>query len=148
MNYIFVQIGKIPKYLKYSIEAIKIEDKPVIHLITTNKIDIKNVNNYHANDFNSEEIDYIKNLNYFETLGKNPLWDSSLLRIFYIKNLTKKLDLNNNIHFDSDVLIYKSFNEIKHLFKPNKLNITPLKENELVFGYSFFDNSSIIEYFL
>ena len=79
---------------------------------------------------------YIKNQD-------NYLWKSSLYRLFYINSLIEEFSINNFIHFDLDVLIYKSFDEIKHVFKPNKINITPGNESNIILGYCYVDEKKI-----
>ena len=44
----------------------------------------------------------------------NPLWITSLLRIFYLRDIQKKLNLKNVIHFDNDILIYKTYEELNN----------------------------------
>ena len=59
------------------------------------------------------------------------------MRVFYINELINLEKIDEFIHFDLDVLIYKSFEEIKHSFLMNKINITQLTKNFLVLGYLF-----------
>ena len=53
------------------------------------------------------------------------------MRIFYLRDLLNYMNIDEFIHFDSDVLIYKPFNKIKYSFD-KKFNITPLSNNELI----------------
>ena len=66
-----------------------------------------------------------------------------MMRIFYINDVANYFKLDSYVHFDSDVLIFKSFTDLSHLFKKNKFNITPLMKEFLVFGYSFIENRFI-----
>lgn len=138
MNYIYFHIGKIPNYFNYSVKSIlNVDSNAQIHLITDQNYINKKIEVHNTKTLQNENIEYINNLNYFNDFNKNPLWHASLLRIFYLESLIFKFNLKENVHFDSDVVIFKSFNDIKNLFSENKLNITPLKHNELVFGYSY-----------
>lgn len=81
----------------------------------------------------------IKEINYFKD-EKNPLWSTSLLRIFYLLDVVKFFKYDNFIHFDVDVMIYKSYNQLKQYFDDDKFNITSLSELDLIFSYSFTKN--------
>lgn len=146
MNYLFFYFGVVPKYVKYSLETVKkVDPDSKIYFISNTKS--KHLNDIkfeyiNIDSLNSDDINYIKNLNYFES-NKNPLWETSLLRIFYLLSAADNLGIKQFIHFDTDVLIYKSFNELKNNFKLDKINITPVNELFLVFGYSFIGDLSI-----
>ena len=99
----------------------------------------KDVEFININDLNNEYINEVKNLNYFKN-DSNLLWASSFLRIFYLYELAKKLDIDSFIHFDCDVLIYKPYKSIKNLFVEGKINITPVNEIFLNFSYSYINN--------
>ena len=51
--------------------------------------------------------------------------------------MASELSLDQFIHFDLDVIIYKSFANINHIFDPKKLNITEHIEDTPIFGYSY-----------
>lgn len=146
MNYILYYSGEIPKYFKYSIESIlNVENNECkIFFCGDKTLNQPNVINLNENDFSSDLINEIKLLNYFES-EKNPLWQSSLLRIFYILECAKANNINSFVHFDADVLIYQPFNKIKHYFKDSKLNITPVNELFLNFSYSYINNLDVLE---
>ena len=42
------------------------------------------------------------------------------MRIFYLSDMSEKLDIESFVHFDLDVLIYKPFSDIKNYFRKNK----------------------------
>lgn len=139
MNYIYFYKGNIPTYVNHSISSVQKYDKDSkIYFISDSIVNNSEIININISSLESVETAYIKKLNYFKELN-NPLWETSLLRIFYLLNAAKKLNLNYFVHFDSDVLIYKSFDEISESFKKNKLNITPVNELFLIFGYSYVD---------
>ena len=77
----------------------------------------------------------------------NPLWYTSILRVYGLKALEDFFNLNSFVHFDSDVIIYKSFKELNNFydFNEKKINITKNDKNDLVFGYSYFPNKTLIE---
>lgn len=137
MNYLYFYKGKIPNYVNYSLESVKYSDpESKIFFCSDSKPSFKDLIHVDLKDLTSEHIKYVKELNYFNN-NKNPLWETSLLRIYYLLTAAEYLKINNFIHFDTDVLVYKSFEELKKYFVNNKLNITPLNELFLIFGYSY-----------
>jgi hypothetical protein len=148
MNYILIAIDKAPKYLNDCIQNIKaIDQESKIYLCTNKDIKfdgVKIVNFEKIISNNTKETlnkDIYKNT-FFE---KNPLWFTSLLRIFLLRDLVGELNIKNNIHFDNDVLIYKRFKDIEHLLSSQKFNITKINNDTLVFGYSYFYNFKVID---
>tara|TARA_B100002019_G_C21222200_1_gene575347 strand:- start:358 stop:1227 length:870 start_codon:yes stop_codon:yes gene_type:complete len=139
LNYILFYKGRLPKYLKYSINTILQVDKTSkVFFITDQKIEIvdKRVKVFQIKDLDSKYIKRIYQEDYFSG-EQNDLWETSLMRVFYINELVNLENIEEFIHFDLDVLIYKSFEEIKSSFLMNKINITQLTKNFLVFGYLF-----------
>lgn len=140
MNYILFYSGKIPSYINYSIDSIiKSENNnSKIFLISDQKLFRNDINLLQIKDLKNDLFEEIKKINYFKN-ENDPLWEKSLERIFYLNEAAKQLSINNFIHFDCDVLIYKSFENLKNLFSTNKVNITPLNELFLNFSYCFVD---------
>ena len=146
MNYLYFQTGQTPKYLEYSIKSVLKSDPDAnIYLASDQAYNLDNVQTVSTANIESERIKEIINLKYFQSWNNNPLWESSLLRIFYLYELANYLKCNSFVHFDSDVLLYKSFTDISENMINNKLNITPLTKDFLVFGYSYIDNLSIYD---
>ena len=140
MNYVLVSIGVIPSYIRKTINSILSVDKDAkIYLGTDQKIDFEKVEYVNLQEVVSDQTNKIKNNDIFKgtIYESNPLWSTSLLRIFYLRDIQKKLNLKNLIHFDNDILIYKPYQEIKKYFHTSRFNITPANENRLIFGYSF-----------
>ena len=100
------------------------------------------MNNLSFSDFLTKRkrdflIDYYKETPIQE---KYPLFFTSVLRIYALYEISKKLKVESFIHFDNDVLIYKSFDELNknNLFIKDRINITKTNFNDLIFGYSYF----------
>jgi len=134
MNYVLVSIGSTPQHLKYCIRQIlAIDPNTPVYLITDQNVLIDGVNILRTEEFNLPDIgSYLRN-------NPDPLWYTSLLRIFYINafSLIKKETL---IHFDNDVLIYYPSCTLKpYLQKQNY--ITPHKTTEYTFGFSVINNA-------
>ena len=142
MNYILVNFGEIPNHLKFCIKNIKKVDKNSNIILATDKsTSIENIQNINLEEINTPYLneinESIKNLNYFEN-EENILWEASLKRIFAILDVALMLDIDNFVHFDNDVLIYKSFNELQNEFSKEKINITQVSNILLNFSYSYF----------
>lgn len=151
MNYLFSYYGEIPKYVVFTLNNIlNIDKDAVIYLATDQKIESKNIKT-----LNIQETFLVDKLNVlnknFENLNKksnaNPLWATSLLRIYALKELKDYFKVNSFVHFDTDVIVYKSFNEIskKHEFLSSSISITQNDIMNLVFGYSYFPNEESID---
>jgi len=143
MNYLLVYFGGVPDYIKYTVNSILSVDKDAkIYFCSDSSIRYNNVEYINSNEISSdltkkiEKINIYKNTNY----EANPLWATSFLRLFYLSDIAESLSLKSFVHFDADVLIYKPFDELNGLFDINRFNITPLNENELIFGYSYTNN--------
>jgi hypothetical protein len=83
----------------------------------------------------------------FYQSDSNPLWRTSFERFFFIKNFIQKNNIQNAVHFDNDVLIYKNVADIINLLSLNIKNIglTPHKIDELVCGFMYIKNFNSIE---
>tara|TARA_B100001250_G_scaffold78291_3_gene64284 strand:- start:7877 stop:8746 length:870 start_codon:yes stop_codon:yes gene_type:complete len=145
MNYVLISVGKFPEYLKYTINSImSVDSNAKIILCSdvnyTNKY--KNVEFIDLASLENEKTRIIKNLKIYQNsiFESNPLWESSLLRVFYLESILSKSGINEFVHFDNDVLIYKSFDEVRKEISNSKFNITRASDKLLVFGYSYISN--------
>ena len=137
MNYLLIHDGPLPRHLKYCINQIRtIDEDSSIYLGINTSSNIKNATVINLQDIVSSRTEEVINMNLFSS-EENRLWATSLLRIFYLYDLAKKYNIKEFIHFDNDVLIFKKYNELKSNFDFNKFNITPLTNDQLIFGYSF-----------
>ncbi len=140
MNYIYIYSGKLPSYAKVSINSVESTDPEAnIVLCSDEGNHLPNVKNITFENIESELTKKVKEINYFRD-ETNPLWTTSLLRIFYLLDVVKFFGYDNFIHFDVDVMIYKSYNQLKNYFDCEKFNITSITELDLIFSYSFTKN--------
>jgi hypothetical protein len=147
VNYVLVSIGTIPDYIRNSINSILTVDKDAkIYLCTDQKIKFQNIKIIDLKEIVSDQTIKIKENDIFKgtIFEGNPLWSTSLLRIFYLRDAQKNLNLKNVIHFDNDILIYKPYEELKDFFEPSSFSITPSSRNRLIFGYSFIPTFEIL----
>ena len=149
MNYLLFYKGKLPDYYSLCINSIlSVDIEAKIIFCGDHEIRNSNIDFLHINDITSNETHEIINLEVYEgttySEKENPLWLNSLLRVFYLRDVASELSLDQFIHFDLDVIIYKSFENINHIFDPKKLNITEHIEDTPIFGYSYFPKLEII----
>ena len=143
MDYVLVSIGTIPTYLDKTINTIFSVDKnSKIYLCTDQTVEFKNVKIINLNEIISSQTKKISDQNIYKgtIFESNPLWITSLLRIFYLRDFQRSLNKTSIVHFDNDILIYKSFDEIFDQFHSSKFCITPASKNRLIFGYSYIPN--------
>ncbi len=144
MNYIFYYFGQIPDHVEYSINSVlNIDPESEIFVCSDQKVNFNNVKHVNPYLVESKNTKLVKELNYFRDGDQNPLWSSSMMRIFYMIDVARYFKIDSFIHFDSDVLLFKPFEKLSYLFEKNKLNITPLMEEFLVFGYSYIENNTV-----
>jgi hypothetical protein len=150
MNYLFFYLGELPDYFYESIKIVKYIDPDASIYICSDKQNT--IENTYALDMNTSKnlIEKKETLvKKFENtpFEKNSLWYTSILRVYGLKALQDSFNLKSFVHFDSDVIIYKSFIELNELycFNEQKINITKNDKNDLVFGYSYFPNNRLIE---
>lgn len=146
MNYVLFYSGSPPNYINDCIDSIISTEKQDYSIFYCGDVDLKrnDIIFINKNIIKSNLISKVEKLNYFKN-DPNPLWLNSFLRIFYILEVAKYCKIDEFIHFDCDVLIFKPYREILLNFKKDKLNITPVNELFLNFSYSFIDNLSVLE---
>ena len=115
--------------------TIKIDPQSNIYFCNNQEFQHKNIKSIQIKNIVSDNTKKILSKEFFKN-EPNLLWVRSLNRIFYLRDIVKAFEIEEFVHFDSDVLIYKAFNDIRYKFSESKFNITPLSENELIFGYS------------
>jgi hypothetical protein len=131
-NFILVHIGSnIPEHLKDCIKQIQATNANSDIILATNlNIEAPGINCININKLKLRDTG-----NYF-IHNNDPLWITSLKRIFILDHLISNFKLKNTVHFDNDVLIYHNLNEIKDkLTAP--LYLTPHKKTEFTFGFCF-----------
>jgi len=136
--YIHCHIGQVPpNYLLDSIQSIKTTDPfSKIILITDKNIIVNGIEILKVEEILSKQTKRVMEMSLFKNEA-NPLWRTSLFRIFLIRDAFKHLGLHYCYHFDSDVLLFCPSSDFEDLISNfDGLNITPCNSNELVFGFS------------
>ena len=147
MDYILYHKGHLPSHLKYCINSIlSVDGNANVHLITdqiikNQKINIINIQDYGKLNFMRDFKKSLEQNNY----AKNPLWLTSLERIFYIEKYINDININQFVHFDNDVVLFESFDFVINKADLNKqaFHLTPLNDENMVFGYSYINSNKI-----
>ena len=124
--------------------VLSVEPEANIIFCSDNNSDISSVENINLIKIESKLTKKVKEIDYFKG-EKNPLWSTSLLRIFYLLDASKSLKINNFVHFDTDVMVYKPVESLNSFFDNKKFNITSLNELDLIFSYSITKNLECYE---
>ena len=148
MNFLYINIGKIPNYIMESFESLKKSnpDSDIFLLTDDDLFTSKGVNKLELNKVIGKEAQRILESNFYID-DSNPLWRTSMMRVFLLKDFANYLNIESFIHFDNDVLVFQDFDNFKHLFNQESgLNITRNDKDTLVFGFSYSSNLSKYEY--
>lgn len=138
--YIHCHIGQAPPpYLHDSIETIRrLEPQSSIFLITDQEIKVNGVEILNVDQIISKQTRKVMDMSLFSD-DPNPLWRTSIFRIFLVRDALKHIQLPFCYHFDSDVLLFQSSEEFGDLILDfDGLYITPCNSKTLVFGFSRF----------
>lgn len=145
-TYIHCHIGQMPPdYLLDSMRSIDSSDpESEIVLITDQDIEIDGVSILQVKNIASQETVKVMNMNLFAN-DPNPLWRTSIFRVFLVRDAIQSLNLKSCFHFDSDVLMFQSSSLFESSISDfDGLYITPCNDDELVFGFSRFGELSKI----
>ena len=147
INYVLCHIGQLPPpYLLDSFRSIKNVDPDArIFFITDQDVEIESIEVLQVLDISSDQTLQVMDMRLFEK-DPNPLWRTSIFRIFLVRDSLKYLNLESCYHFDSDVLMFQSSNMFDSLINNSDgLSITYHTDNELVFGFSNFGDIKKID---
>jgi hypothetical protein len=146
-QYIYCHIGvKPPEHLLDSIQSIRIVDvNAKIYLITDQDFQLDSVHILQVENIISNQTRLVMNMKLFKK-ESNPLWRTSIFRIFLIRDAISYLGISYCYHFDSDVLLFMPSTKFETTISDfNGLYITPCNSNEYVFGFSRFGSLSKTE---
>jgi hypothetical protein len=136
-NFVLVHIGdSVPRHLKACIQQILNTNKNADIILASNL----NIRAPSVHCININKLSYKETGGYFQS-NSDPLWITSLKRIFILDSIIQKFNLKNTIHFDNDVLVFHDISEIKHLLSA-PLYMTPHKLTEFTFGFCYAKETS------
>lgn len=139
MNYFFVHLGDHPYWLYDSIASVKQSDESAkIYFCGNSQQQIDGVYNLHLNDIISSTTLEAMDSKLWQN-DPNPLWRTSIYRIFILKDMMDEIEVEDFVHFDSDVILFENFDTAKKSINQNikALHITRCNNTEVVFGYSY-----------
>jgi len=139
MNYFFVHLGNYPDWLKDSIKSVKKSDESSkIYLCGDSQEKIDGIENLLLSDIASTLTLKVMNSQLWKN-DPNPLWRTSIYRIFILLDIMKETGSQDFVHFDSDVILFEGFETAKKSIDQNSkcLHITRCNDSEVVFGYSY-----------
>lgn len=144
VNFIlFHKNSKIPGYITECVRQIMFTQTDYkIYLLTDNNI-VFNDSNIDVININDIKIESLNDIDFYKH-DRDPLWKTSFERFFYIDSFIKTNNTKNIVHFDNDVLIYKSVNKILTTLQKNipYTGFTKHKPHELVCGFTFINNEN------
>jgi len=142
VDFLYINIGKVPLYFSISLKSVRNSNPNSDVYLLTDDLTFKaeGIKTLTLEDVIGPEAQKILDSNYFSK-EKNPLWKTSMIRVFLLNDLAKYLNIDSFIHFDNDVLIYQNYENFKNLLDNNVgLNITRNSKKMLVFGFSYCPN--------
>ena len=88
MNFLYINIGKIPNYIMESFESLKKSnpDSDIFLLTDDDSFTSKGVNKLELNKVIGKEAQRILESNFYID-ESNPLWRTSMMRVFLLKDL-------------------------------------------------------------
>lgn len=141
MNFVLFHIGDtLPGHIKYCVtQILNTNPNSKIYIITNLNIETQNKNVICVNTANLYAPDIGT---YYINDTYSSLWRTSVLRLFYIEDFLRNTNIQDVIHFDNDVLLYRNLNKYIDIFKKFNFLITSHFEKEYVFGFSYIKNSN------
>jgi len=136
---LFHKGSQIPSYIKDCIKQIQsTQTNYTLYFLTDIHCEGKDINIINLNNIKISEL---TNINYYSN-ERDPLWRTSFERFFYIKEFMQMNNIDNVIHFDNDVLLYRNINDFIDKLKLHIKHIgLPLhKPNEFVCGFMYIKN--------
>jgi hypothetical protein len=137
VNFVLFHKGKLPHYINECINQIQhTQTNYSIYLLTDDsRFTRSDINIVNINDIDCCELQSLS----FYANNNDPLWRTSFERFFYIKKIIYRSKLENIIHFDNDVLIYKNINEIINVLCQHipHIGLPMHKPNEFVCGFMY-----------
>ena len=141
MNYVLFHLGRsLPIHLLHCIKQIQFIDPDNKIFILTNLPNRININNVTTIDLQFLKVEDIGS--YYINDALSTLWRTSVLRMFYLEEFLKQSNIQNVIHFDNDVVLYKDVTPYLPIFKQFNFLITSHFEKEYVFGFSYIKNAA------
>jgi hypothetical protein len=150
MNLIMIHLGEsIPDHAFSCWTQTTKYIKENFHIICNNSMKVKHSDYFKSNniivhsveDLSSDMINRFSECSYL----RSGFWSYCTIRLFYIEELIKRLDLTDVLHYENDVLIYNNLFEFEDAFSKYDYNaITPVGEYWMATGMMYIKNDNAI----
>jgi hypothetical protein len=145
MKIVLVMLNNLQSYIFDNIQHLKQHDNSDITVITDKKFNQLFENNG-INIINIEDLipDYIHVASRIENTFRNGFWELTSYRFVALYQYMKQHNINNIIHIENDVLIYKNIDTI-NFHNMNKLLLTMDSKNRCIPGLMFIPTNEVLK---
>jgi hypothetical protein len=135
----------MPDHIKYCIRQIR-HTNPDLKIYFLTNLNIEQPADKNITIVNIDEFDVPDISKYFahDIPYHVQLWQTSLLRMFYLEAFLERYNISDVIHFDNDIVLYANLEKFIPIFRNFNFLITPHFETEYVFGFSYIKNSKAL----
>lgn len=145
MKIVLVMLNNLQSYIFDNIQHLKHHDNSDITVITDKKFNTLFENNG-INIINIEDLipDYINVVSRSNNTFRNGFWELTSYRFTALYEYMKQHNMNNIIHIENDVLIYKNIDTI-NFHNMNKLLLTMDSKNRCIPGLMFIPTNEVLK---
>jgi hypothetical protein len=145
MKIVLVMLNNLQPYIFDNIQHLKHHDNSDITVITDKKFNTLFENNG-INIINIEDLipDYINVVSRSNNTFRNGFWKLTSYRFTALYEYMKQHNMNNIIHIENDVLIYKNIDTI-NFHNMNKLLLTMDSKNRCIPGLMFIPTNEVLK---
>jgi len=145
MKIVLVMLNNLQSYIFDNIQHLKHHDNSDITVITDKKFNTL-FENVGINIINIEDLipDYINVVSRSNNTFRNGFWELTSYRFTALYEYMKQHNMNNIIHIENDVLIYKNIDTI-NFHNMNKLLLTMDSKNRCIPGLMFIPTNEVLK---
>lgn len=145
MKIVLVMLNNLQSYIFDNIRHLKYHDNNDIIVITDKKFNTL-FENISINIINIEDLipNYINVISNMNNTFRNGFWELTSYRFAALYEYMKHHNINNIIHIENDVLIYKNVDNI-NFHNMNKLLLTMDSKNRCIPGLMFIPTNKILK---
>ena len=145
MKIVLVMLNNLQSYIFDNIQHLKHHDNSDITVITDKKFNTL-FENVGINIINIEDLipDYINVASRSNNTFRNGFWELTSYRFTALYEYMKQHNMNNIIHIENDVLIYKNIDTI-FFHNMNKLLLTMDSKNRCIPGLMFIPTNEVLK---
>tara|TARA_B110000285_G_scaffold93024_1_gene106455 strand:- start:1335 stop:2162 length:828 start_codon:yes stop_codon:yes gene_type:complete len=145
MKIVLVMLNNLQSYIFDNIQHLKHHDNSDITVITDKKFNTL-FENVGINIINIEDLipDYINVVSRSNNTFRNGFWELTSYRFTALYEYMKQHNINNIIHIENDVLIYKNIDTI-NFHNMNKLLLTMDSKNRCIPGLMFIPTNEVLK---